>query len=253
MATCVPPWEIDPGCCAAWCNYDENLQDRAIALAWNTLSALTAGRVGRCPTTVRPCLQPPCDACAGWWINPVIYNGRWYNNICGMSPRCSCERMCEIVLPGPVAALTSVNLDGVEIDLGAFRVDNGNRLVRQDGTCWPSCQNMNAPEGDVGTLTVTYVPGIEPDASGLWAAGVLACEYAAACSSGKCRLPSGVTAIARQGVSMVLSTELFPGGLTGIREVDAYVYSVNPNRLKVAPMVWSPDLANAGHRTVTWP
>ena len=110
---------------------------------------------------------------------------------------------------------------------------------------------MTVPLGDPGTIGITYVPGIVPDAAGLWAAGVLACEYAKACSGAHCRLPAAVTSIARQGVTFTMSSGMFEDGMTGIREVDAYLYSLNPNALTIPPMVWSPDVSWARHRYTT--
>jgi hypothetical protein len=150
-----------------------------------------------------------------------------------------------------VAVLASVTLDGVELQLGDFRIDNGNRIVRTDGSCWPSCQDLNKDVGEPGTLGITYVPGIVPDSSGLWAAGVLSCEYAKACSGAACRLPAAVTSVARQGVTFTMSSGMFDGGQTGIREVDAYLISINPNGLKMPPQVWSPDVPWAQHRYTT--
>ena len=251
-ASCVP-WEPDFACCEEWAALAPDLQARAEALAWNTLRTLSGGRVGNCPVTMRPCLSPPCTVCNpdGSWLRPFIRDGMWFNHVCGIDP-CSCERLCEIVTPGPVAMITEVVMDGQQLPLNEFRVDNGNRIVRQDGECWPSCQNMNLPLTAVGTLGITYVPGIVPDASGLWAAGVLACEFSKACSGAKCRLPSAVASIARQGVTFTMSTGLFPDGMTGIREVDAYLTAVNPNALKSPPLVWSPDLPATRHRYTTW-
>jgi hypothetical protein len=161
--------------------------------------------------------------------------------------------MCEIVMPGPVAGLVKVTFDGVEVALSNFRIDNLHRIVRTDGTCWPSCQNMNAPLTEVGTLGIEYVPGIIPSPAALWAAGVLACEFSKACTGGKCRLPSSVTSIARQGVSFTMSEGMFADGLTGIREVDAYLVSINPHGHRIPPMVWSPDVPWAKHRYMAAP
>jgi hypothetical protein len=255
-APCIP-WELDATCCSCgdeWENYEDGVKERASALAWSTLRALTGGQVGNCPVLMRPCLGPPCSVCNpdGVWMRPFIRDGNWFNAVCGIDP-CSCERLCEIVTPGPIAEVLSVVLDGEDIPLDNFRVDNGNHLVRQDGECWPSCQNMNLPLGEPGTLGITYVPGIKPDAAGLWAAGTLACEYAKACNGSKgCRLPSAVTSISRQGVSFNLSSTMFPDGMTGIREVDAYLTALNPAGLRVPPMVWSPDLQATRHRYTTW-
>jgi len=227
-------------------------------LAWSTIRLLSGGQVGNCPVLMRPCLSAPCECCVsswiapgGGWMNPVLIDGRWFNCACG-TPPCSCTRMCEIVTPGNIAKLVSVNWSGTDIPLDTFRVDNGNRLVRQDGLCWPSCQDMTAPAGAPNTLTVSYVPGIDPGPAGLWAAGVLACEFTKACSGGKCRLPSNVTAIARQGVAMTLTMGMFPNGQTGIIEVDAYISAINPKHLHSPSLVWSPDLAPMKHRFQTW-
>lgn len=253
MATCVP-FAPDSACCEDWDDQTPAVQERAIELAWSTLRTLSGGQVGNCPTVVRPCLGAPCRVCRDWWqpgwVKAGLVAGEWINCLCG-GPECSCARLCEIVLPGPIAALVAVQLDGEELPLGAFRIDNGHRIIRQDGECWPSCQNMDLPLGEPGTLGITYVPGIMPDSSCLWAAGVLACEFAKACTGAKCRLPTSVTTVARQGIAFTMSTGMFDDGMTGIREVDAYLVSINPNKLRMPPMVWSPDAPWVKHRYET--
>lgn len=247
MANCVP-WEADTSCCDTWDELDPVLQDRSVVLAWDTIRALTAGRVGSCPVTMRPCLQDPCNVCLG--PRPYLADGQWYNQLCG-TPECSCTRLCEIVMPGPVARIESATMDGITLDASLFRVDNGNRIVRVDGQCFPSCQRMDCDLDQPCTFGIVYVPGVVPDAGGLYAAGVLACEYSKACSGQKCRLPSSVTSIARQGVNFAMSTSMFPDGQTGIREVDGWLISVNPHGHKLPAMVWSPDAPWAKHRWTT--
>lgn len=249
MATCVP-YELDTSCCDDWDSYTPTVADRSTELAWSTLRVLTAGRVGNCPVTVRPCLQPPCGVC-GELFTVRLLDGVWLNWGCGR-PECSCARLCEIVMPGPVAEITGAMLDGVTLDPSLFRVDDGSRIVRVDGECFPSCQWMDRGLDAVGTFGITYVPGVAPGATGCYAAGVLACEYAKACSGAKCRLPAAVTSLSRQGVNFELSQTMFPDGQTGIREVDAFIYAANPHALKVPPMIWSPDLVSAKHRYTTW-
>jgi hypothetical protein len=138
-----------------------------------------------------------------------------------------------------------VQVGAAIVDPADYRVD-GSRLVwTGSGDCpWPVCQDMAAAAGDPGTFAVTYLNANPVDALGAYAAGVMAMEYAKACTSGKCRLPSGVTAIARQGVTFDITSGAFPGGLTGIREVDAYLALWNPEPIRQAPQVWSPDLAS---------
>lgn len=246
--TCVP-YKPDLTCCPDWGDLSDDLLCRATDLAWLTLRTLTAGQVGNCPSLVRPCLTAPCSTCDGLGLR--VEQGCFTPAPgCGRASGCSCRPMHEIRLPGPVAEVYQVSIDGALLDTSSYRVDNGNRLLRTDGEPWPSCQDMSLDVTEVGTMGVWYVPGIVPSAAGLWAAGVLVCEFTKACTGGKCRLPSTVTSVARQGVTMELKASLWVDGLTGIREVDAYIVAVNPNALRQPAKVWSPDLAEP--RTTTY-
>lgn len=247
MNACIS-YQADLGCCPNWADYDQGVKDRAEALAWSTLRLLTGGLLGNCPVTFRPCVTAPCSSCSGSWMHPHIRDGRWVNH-CG-DTGCSCPQLSEIVLPGRVAQVLSITLDGFPFD--QWRLDI-NRIVRLDGGAWPACQDMSMNISAPGTLFVEYLPGVEPDASGLWAAGVLACEFAKACTGGKCRLPASVTSITRQGVSMDFDNSMFSNGLTGIREVDAYVLSLNPHKFKVPPRVWSPDISHGRETAAVTP
>lgn len=239
--TCWSP--LDTSCCATeWDAYSPEIQQRAEALAVGTLRALTGYRIGGCPVTVRPC-RSVCAAAIdglmfGWNTVPINWSGAWFNCMC-VEATCGCGALCEVELPGPVGSIEQVLVDGVSLDPSAYRVDEGRFLVRTDGTCWPDCQDLAQDTTAVGTFAVTYVQGLAVDTLGQYAAGLLACEYAKACSGAKCRLPGGVTDITRQGISMRI--EAFPGGLTGIREVDAYVAIVNPNHLTQPSTVWTPE------------
>lgn len=250
--SCVP-WQPDMGCCSGWEQFDPELLARATDLAWMTLRVLSGGQVGNCPITVRPCLQSPCQPCAEVMSLPRVVRlsgceGCWKDGPACGGDGCSCSVLHEIVLAGSVAQIVSVRVDGAALAPDKYRVDNGNRLVRTDGEPWPSCQYMERDPSEQGTLAVDYVPGIAPGRAGLWAAGVLVCEFVKACSGSKCRLPSSVTSISRQGISMELSTGMFPDGMVGIREVDAYLTSVNPYGLRSPSKVWSPDAPGVGHR-----
>lgn len=242
-------WPVDEGCCAELANYSVEVQNRAKALATQTLHMLTGYRVGGCPQTVRPCRKD----CTGegyytsWGsyirlMNPVLVApGTWLNIPCGCGQNpCGCKELCEIELPGPVGFVASVWVDGAEVPSTAYRVDDGKWLVRIDGECWPDCQDLEAGPFDAGAFSITYLQGIPVDGLGAYAAGVLACEFAKACSGGKCRLPSGVTSIVRQGVSYDFASGVFSDGLTGIREVDAWVAIYNPFHAKMASTVWTP-------------
>lgn len=241
------------------------------AYATQTLRALTNYQLGGCPITVRPC-TPRCvpgswmtapvawqgNWAGGGWSTlgfaPFVYNGKWFNACGCMTRDCSCTSLSILYLPGPVGYVSEVTVDGVVLPATAYRVDNGNELVRLDGESWPACQDMNAPltgtGSDVGTLGVTYLRGIAPDGLAAAAAGRLAVEFAKSCMGGACQLPTGVTQIVRQGVTMTIPTGAFPDGLTGIREVDAFIRFWNPYSTKSVAEVFSPQQSRT--RQTTW-
>lgn len=263
-------WPVDWACCAAPatgmsspCGHDEETKVRAEALAGQTLRSLTGYRVGGCPITVRPCREG-CGPIAwtfdsyGASFQPgITIDGTWVNTPCGCTTDCSCTALCEVRLPGPVGYIESVRIDGTVIPETWYRVDNGNTLVwvgdpaQPEMDCkWPVCQDMAKPITEVGTFAVTYLRGIPVDGLGSFVAGILACEYAKACSGEACRLPRNVTGLARQGVAMQIEPASFSGGLTGIPEVDSYIRYWNPNLLKQPSKVWSPDVRRP--RVTTW-
>src|SRR5690606_37732965 len=174
MALCYPS-DTDWGCAftpeqlATMREDAETLRimQRAEATAWYTLAALTAYQIGVCPTVVRPC-SAGCLPAGSWMEAPVssssasmgtlplrtigrsftphMEGGEWVNSCgCTSGDSCSCGPLSEVILPGPVGDIVSVVINGVELPKTAYRVDNGNRLVRQDGGTWPTCQDMAAP------------------------------------------------------------------------------------------------------------
>lgn len=259
-------WPVDVSCVSDWDATDPESPDeedplplyseadkaRAIALAGQTLRFLTAYRVGGCPVVVRPCRAgcaprtwreyPVTGAGSTPWF-PVNLGGTWLNIGCGCGgDGCSCSRVSEVRLHGPVGAVAEVKVDGEILSPSAYRADPGGRLVRVDGVEWPLCQDMNAPDTEPGTWSVSYTAGAPVDGLGAWVAGILAGEYVRACKGGNCRLPSSVVQIVRDGVTMTLGTGAFPGNLTGITEVDSWVARWNPTGLRSGPVVWSPDV-----------
>lgn len=248
---------------------DPAVKERSEALAWYTLASLTAYQLGVCPTVIRPCTAG-CQA-PGTYMVSIVQGGQvsslplqsigtftphinaagqWVNACgCRTAADCSCTALCEAILPGPVGGIESVVVDGVSLPPSAYRVDNGTRLVRTDGECWPSCQDFASSDPAVG-FWVTYYRGAAPNTLTQYAAGVLATEFYKACSGGKCRLPSGVTSVTRQGVSYSIVAGSFPGGFTGIHEVDAVIRIYNPHGLTMPSRVISPD--RPVPRQTTW-
>jgi hypothetical protein len=240
-------WPVDWSPCGQefYDSLDPNVRAIAESLAVQTLRALTGYRVGGCAITVRPCkrrcvpgswLVAP-DAGINWagavgagawgWTPYVGPDGLWLNACGCRNDDCSCTEVREVVLPGPVGRVDSVVLDGVTLPATSYRVDNGDRLVRTDGEDWPVCQDMNLESGE-DTFFVTYLKGNAVDSVGQYVAGLLAFEFAKACLGQNCALPSNVTNITRQGITMEMDPELFTNGLTGIRSVDAWIRVWNP-------------------------
>lgn len=247
---------------------DEEVKARAEALAWMHLAALTADQLGVCPITVRPCRKACRDGAPVYITAPAsadgvyaglpgrssffphIGTGGFWINACGCGARdCSCTTLCEAILPGPVGAISEVWLNGAVLDPTAYRVDNGNRLVRTDGDCWPSCQDMTQDAHGEDAFSVTYYQGAAPDEISKWMAGLLAVEYYKACTSDKsCRLPARTQQVSRQGVSYTV--DFGDEDSTGIREVDDYVRRLNPYHLKMAPIIVSPQSRRTRQPTV---
>ena len=243
-------WPLDPACFDDdWEALDPPTKARSAALASATLHRLTGYRVGGCPVTVRPC-KPSCAGAylpfyPGHYQPHINVSGYWVNS-CGCTTDCSCGELCEIVLPAPVGEVYEVKVDGEVMDSLDYRVD-GNRLVYigVDDCPWPTCQDLAAADDQPGTFSITYLNSWPVDQLGAYACAVLAMEYAQACAGNSCRLPVGVTSVVRQGVSFEITTGAFPGGVTGIREVDSYIALWNPEGLRQAPSVYSPDVPRA--------
>lgn len=232
------------------------LRQRAEMLAWLSLERLTGYRLSLCPTVLRPCAAR-CNT-GVWYAAPVdggsympyIVDGRWYN-ACGCSRRdtCSCGVVQEVVLPGEVSGPIVVKIDGATLSPGAYRIDNGNRLVRQDGGSWPLCQDMGAPDDQDGTFSVSYYQGVGPDEALSYAAGILALEWYRACTGQNCSLPEGARTVVRQGVTISIPAGIFESGVAGIRAVDNIVAVYNPHRLRTPSRVLSPDQPRFRRRT----
>jgi hypothetical protein len=252
-------WPIDETCLPdEWDDVDQAIKDRSVTLASNTLRRLTGYRVGGCPITVRPCR----DSCAGYlpygspypygswggWYPTVASSGNWINCGCGCAGDCSCTTLCQVALPAPVGEVYEVKVDGATIAETDYRM-YGNLLTwTGTGDCpWPTCQDLTLDDDQPGTFSVNYLNSYPVDGVGAYAAATLAWEYAQACSGGACRLPLGVTAVTRQGLTYEVQAGAFPGGFTGIREVDAYIALWNPKAVQREAFVWTPDMPRVHH------
>lgn len=228
----------------------------AVRAASEILYQLTAQRFGLCTVTLRPCRQ----SCGGfpsstWWEygtypQPYWWAGTWYNLACGSCPgdTCSCVGLDETILPGPVASILSVKLDGVTLTQNVdYRVDDYRKLVRlPGGTLWPFCQDMNLPDTEVGTWSVTAQYGEPVPTLGKLAVGELAAEIVKYLLCMDCALPQGVVDISRQGVSMTIASiaDLFKTGFIQLRMCDLFIKTANPNHMQSRSGVYDIDGPN---------
>jgi hypothetical protein len=254
-------WEVDTSCCDEWDTYSSELQQAASEYGALLVWSATGRRFGLCERTVRPCgrTMANLNVAGYWWAEgtwrPYILSGEWRNCAgCGAGfGCCTCEPTCQVWLPGPVYSIpaTGISQDGAIVPVDAWRVDNGQWLVRTDGNCWPDCADYDT---DTNAFTVTYFKGLAVPSVLLRAAGELACEWARSCTGAACRLPQRVTSISRQGVSVTLAdvAQLLEHGLTGLPTVDQVIRQFNPNSLTSKMSIASPDWPPP-QRMVTFP
>lgn len=256
MAPC--DWPIEVGCYADWAAFPADVKTRATAWATEILWALSGRRYGTCEVSVRPYAGPlgiPTyltysvdwqGGSEGGWV-PYLIDGSWLNAPWGGLPCVTAE---QVWLPGPVASVTEVKIDGVVLSAAAYRVDDGNWLVRQDGGAWPLRQDLNLPAGVTGTWTVKYKQGLAVPVGGQIAAGALAHEYAKGCVGAPCRIPKQAQSISRQGVTFEVMPDEPNDALTGVPEADQWLRAVNPGKLRQRPQVSSLDVSQP--RITTW-
>lgn len=249
MAACG--WEAI-GCemCSAYNGLSPEVQAEVEAWAVERLWQWTNQRFGACEEVVRPC-RKTCAGSPSGWLPP--WSGSLFMGLtCGVcGDECSCKTVHQVVLPGPIAEVVEVLIDGEAVDLSAFRVDDYNILVRMDGGHFPACQDMGAPLGEPGTWGVTYLLGEPVPPGGQLVAGILACEYAKSlCGDTSCRLPKRVSSIQRQGIVIGVLDNFtnLKDGFTGIFEIDDWIMSqTKPKRRSVMS---SPDVSRP--RITTW-
>lgn len=226
----------------------------AAQAATEVLWGLSGRRFGTCEITLRPCRKecysypwwaqygPPWSASASWDYSGFM-GYPWITLSCGSCVgTCSCKEISEVILPSPVSSIVSVKIDGVAVT-GIYRLDNNRLLVRTDGQRWPRCNDLTLADTEVGTWSITALYGEDiPQMAGL-AMGELTCELLKAMAGAECRLPPGVTQLARQGVTITIPDfgELFKDGRTGLYLVDMFLAWANPNRLMNRGRVYSVD------------
>jgi hypothetical protein len=156
-------------------------------------------------------------------------SGYWHNVGFGGS--------CRITLQSqPVRSVESVTVQGA-VALDWFR--EGNDIVRQ-GACWPSVSDV-----DPAPVSVAYTYGAGfPKGSDL-AIGELAMELLNPLVGKECHLPSTVTAVTRNNVTVsrldIGTLAQLPRLVTGLPITDMIVAALNPKGVAQPAKVWSVD------------
>lgn len=249
----VCPWPVDAGCFDdQWeSDFDDAIQTRAVALASSTLQRLTGYRVGNCTTLLRPCSHwigciSRVSEYRHWaghpqWMTPYNWGGVWYNACGCVNNACGHTATNTIWLPKPMGGIVSVTLGGEILVEGTDYWVQGNALMTIGDVVWPLTQDLTKPPTDPSAFVIEFYNCVRPDGTAAYACAVLAMQYARACTGkGTCTLPKSVISIVRQGVSYTLPTGSFPGGETGIREVDAFIALYNPKHRIQAPQAYVP-------------
>jgi len=250
------PWPYE-ACCDELGTADPVLLASIQTAATEALWALSARRFGLCTHRVRPCRQrcmplqfahfSPLHL-AGWdaWAPMAVRCGCGPNN-------CGCTTICQLALPGPVAGITEVVLDGVILDPSAYRVDEFRYLVRIDGECWPACQDFNAESDQPGTWEVTFTQGRPVPNLGERAMGALMCELIKLCvRDASCVLPRNVANITRQGVTINFrGTDSTNALIEFIPEIALFLRVYNPSGLVTQSRIYRADAPPYGRRVGT--
>lgn len=260
------PWPLISECLpSGWSATEDEWTEQqraAVEVASALLRRFTAGQYGLCRIKVRPCREPggprpggTAGSVAGPWVTPMLFDGRLLNISCRCrSITCGCGDIPEISLGTNVHSIVEVKVDGAVVPNTAYRVDSKRLLVRTDGQPWPSCQQLGLADTEIGTWSVTYRRGNEPDYAGKLAVTTLAVEIYRACQGDKkCGLPTRVTSVVREGVTYDLLDDLsvFDRGRTGLPRVDMWLAAVNRYNVRSALRAFSPDTIRT--RETTWP
>lgn len=245
-----PLWD-----CAVLPTGSEAISGTMVQAATEILWARTGMRFDQCVITVRPCRR----SCFGeqwpfsgsWWEvgtmypRPVLFDGNWYNVACGdCGDSCSCTRVEEVILPGPITLINTVKVDGVTLPASAYRLDDWRRVVRIDGGSWPICNDLNKADTEEGTWSIQATYGEPVPVLGRLAVGELALQLIYKClGMDCCVLPQEVQQLTRQGVTIEYldPQQLFSANRIGLTICDQFIDAYNPYGVRQKPQVYSLD------------
>lgn len=224
--TCQPwpvtwPRDVDPT------TLNADLVQAAVDGAGNLFWALTGRVYGIC-TTVES-YRPACP--------PAHSFARPYKDSTGLWHNLGFMASCRIDLQSvPVRSVETVTVMGA-VATDWFR--EGNGIVRQ-GACWPSVSAT-----DPAPVVVAYTYGAGFPAGSDLAIGELASELLNPLLGRECHLPSTVTAVTRNNVTVsrldLATLAGLPRLVTGLPITDMLVAALNPKGVSQPARVWNVD------------
>ena len=217
------PWPVDEESCGLTdLDPAAPLFVSAVATASSIMTRLSAYTVGNCEAEIRP--LGVCRSCRTW----------------------CCGGTDAIRLIGPSAVpvwdVTNVRLGALDYPINSWHFDRDSRMLfRVPPDVWPKRDEKWSAPGTGEAFVVDAIIGTPPDAWALDVAARLVKELYLSCTGSKCRLPSNVTTVTSQGITVRLRDDEVN---TFIPELGAWVHAVNPHGARLPGAVFSPDLAS---------
>jgi len=218
------PWEVDAESCGlADLDPDSPLFKSSVATASSIMTRLSAYTIGLCEAEIRPLNL--CRECRTW--------------CCGGADALYIVGPFSI----PVWDVTRVRLGADEYPETSWRFDQESRMLyRVPPDVWPLRDEKWSDAGEGEAFVVDAEVGTPPDAWALDVCARLTKELYLSCQGKTCRLPSNVTTVTAQGITVRLRDDEVN---TFIPELGAWMASVNPHNARLPGAVFSPDLAAA--------
>lgn len=219
------PWPVDEESCGlTGLDPEAPLFISSVAAASSIMMRLSAYTIGTCDAEIRPLNL--CSECRTW----------------------CCGGADSLYIKGPfglnVWDVTSVRLGADEYNEDTWRFDRDTRtLWRVPPDVWPSRDEKWSNAGEGEAFVVDAVIGVPPDAWALDVAARLVKELYLSCTGAKCRLPSNVTTVTSQGITVRLRDDEVN---TFIPELAAWTHAVNPHGARLPAVVMSPEVSEGG-------
>lgn len=237
-------------CCSVDVGSDVTLFDDVAEQASDLLFQLS-GRIftGICTKTV----SPRCDRCVcGYQVlsrgHIVTPNNEIFWSLCDAC-LINCEPSTLLLAGYPVQAISQIKIDGAVLAASEYELRDNRYLIRLNDTRWPQSNDLTLADTEVGTWSVTYTYGQAIPSAGVAAAAELACQLYRACQGDStCDLPTGITRIVRQNLTIERNAFASWGrqqGIwrTGLPLTDIFLNAYNPSGIKRRPVIMAP-----GHR-----